>query len=266
MKANDEAIRYLEDSVVVRSGQDGVHVAKCRGLMVAKFLHAENRGGEAHIHIHNAIMSMAATTNASGEGIYANLDEHELFNHYHAAGAVADCVMARELSALGLEIGESKSYGFRVTAVPEAYEKANAERTNEISEYAEKKGVSRGLAQADTKGVKQHRSLEAMERAWTKKGNEFGWGAAEAAAAFSGSPRSQAPEDSLVLGAMAKVAFARLTVAIAPNLSQVRTDAQHGGDGVEKVNPLLKAGQGLEQGDFVVELCCEEGDGHFFLR
>lgn len=194
-RANGKAIVYLEDNVMVRTGARSAFSAHCDGLAVASFVHVENRGGEPHIHIHNAIAAMAATTDANGNRRIASLDESEIYQHFRTAGAVADCEMARELSALGITI-EGADYGFRVADIPREVERALSKRGEEITDHAKKKGkntkAGRDQAQADTKGAKKEQSPEELNAAWAEKAKTTGWGQADAAAVFGKPVKSEA--------------------------------------------------------------------------
>ncbi len=191
-EANREAIRYLEENVAVRTGKSSSYSGKCEGLAVASIIHPENRGGEPHIHIHNAIAAMAATKDENGKSRVASLDESELFRHFRTAGAVADCAMARALANLGVVIGKPEGYGFRIADVPVEVEKALSKRGEEITDHQVKTGKSRDQAQKDTKGTKQERTVAELDGEWAKKAKETGWGHNEAAACFGRTVRTEA--------------------------------------------------------------------------
>ena len=195
-RSNGAAIEYLESRIQVRTGKGGEHKGPCHGLSVASTLHVENRAGEPHMHIHNPIAAMAATVDAEGRPCIASIDAIELHAHVYAAGAIADCVMARELSALGIVVEEGAKHGYRVAAVPSEIEKSLSKRGDEITDEAAKKGRTdkkgRDFAQSDTKGQKKHLTTDEMDAIWEDKAKATGWGRAEAAAVLGQAVRSEA--------------------------------------------------------------------------
>lgn len=175
--ANRESIHYLETQMTVRTGHNGDELEKCHGLAVASFVHYSSRELDAQLHCHNVISNLGMRE----DGTFGSLDGRELFENFHAAGAVFRSALAKELARLGFQCQPDKSgKSFDIKGFSGEMLDGFSQSRKKMLAWLEKHGKSANdpkaldLAQRWARQKKRELPLNELEYLWGKKGEEYG--------------------------------------------------------------------------------------------
>lgn len=178
-RAVTAAMHHLETSGVLytRRGHAGEEREAATRLVWAEFVHHTSRAQDPQLHTHCLVMNLTQRE----DGTWGGLRTDELYRYRMAAGALYRAELANELRQLGFEIAaEGKEY-FRVVGVPDAAVQEFSKRRQAI-ERAIADGVTTDKQQAalNSRQHKQAIGHEVLFEDWQQRGQEIGFGPAEA--------------------------------------------------------------------------------------
>jgi conjugative relaxase-like TrwC/TraI family protein len=176
---NDHALGWLETRAAFArvSGAQ----ARARGWTVASFRHLTSRSLDPFAHHHNVI----ANTVLLPDGSRRALDARGLYQHAHAASALATAEMRYQLSReLGVRWRQGRNGGWEVAGVPDAVVREFSQRRNEIDEALVEleEAIGRGAHPAEvehivlaTRPAKNHTPAHTLVDTWRDRASSLGF-------------------------------------------------------------------------------------------
>jgi conjugative relaxase-like TrwC/TraI family protein len=187
-----ELVDYLESiAALSRRGKGGSYLEKC-GLLVAAYVHLENRNGEPNYHVHLVVFNLAYRPS---DRTWGTLRSYPLYIHKMAGGAFWRSTAAEKLSHLGIISRKRKrkdgrpADSFRVVGVPQRVCNALSSRRREIKADLLARGEYGAKAAADaalrTRARKQNILPEALFARWRGEISKLGFSPSRAKALFA---------------------------------------------------------------------------------
>jgi conjugative relaxase-like TrwC/TraI family protein len=177
--SNDHALGWLEQrAALARVGNTQVHAT---GWMVASFRHLTSRALDPFAHHHNVI----ANTVLLPDGSRRALDARGLYQHAHAASALATAEMRYQLSRqLGVRWRQGRNGGWEIAGIPEPVLREFSQRRNEIDDalIELEHAIGRGAHPAEvehivlaTRPAKNHTPATTLVSTWRDRANGHGF-------------------------------------------------------------------------------------------
>ena len=156
-RCSEKSMRYLEQFALCSRGGEKV---KADSLVVASFVHFDNRNGEPQLHTHNFVNNLSI----GPDGKWGGLDPQEMHRHVKEAGAIFRAEMAKEMLNLGYDINTVIERGkhnqgkeevwHKVAGVSKEVEEAFSSRRKEIIKAVDEFGCDAQTACLKTRKAK----------------------------------------------------------------------------------------------------------------
>jgi conjugative relaxase-like TrwC/TraI family protein len=177
--SNDHAIGWLEQrAALARVGGAQVHAA---GWTVASFRHLTSRALDPFAHHHNVV----ANTVLLPDGTRRALDARGLYQHAHAASALATAEMRRQLSQqLGVRWSRGRNGSWEIAGIPDGVLREFSRRRNEIDDALVEleEAIGRGAHPGEvehivlaTRPAKNHTPAATLIDAWRDRAAGHGF-------------------------------------------------------------------------------------------
>jgi conjugative relaxase-like TrwC/TraI family protein len=176
---NDHALGWLEGrAALARVGGSQVPAT---GWSIASFRHLTSRALDPFAHHHNVI----ANTVLLPDGTRRALDARGLYQHAHAASALATAEMRHQLSSqLGVRWRQGRNDGWEIAGIPDAVVREFSLRRNEIDDALVQleAAIGRGAHPAEvehivlaTRPAKNHTPAHTLVETWRDRARGHGF-------------------------------------------------------------------------------------------
>lgn len=167
-KANDEAMRYLEEKVETRRGAQGKEVMSVAGLIYSSHDHVTNRNLDPNLHTHNIVYGVC-----QGQDKWSTFDSQELYRMRFAADMMYQSRCAEGMQKLGYCIEQETTLvkgqevkGWAIQGIPKELVKAYSTRREEILDYQNEFEVNAQTASMATRKDKVEPGLDVLSNEW----------------------------------------------------------------------------------------------------
>lgn len=171
--AHDAAVRksleLMQEFAATRKKQAGLSFRERTGkLVTATFRHELSRAQDPQLHTHAIVMNL--TQRADGE--WRALSNEDLLKNVKLVGAFYRATLAAELTALGLDLRETRKGGWELAHIPDAAIQHFSQRSREIEQLLAARGQDRETATTAQKQIitlATRRKKAESDRAWLRQ-------------------------------------------------------------------------------------------------